>query len=368
MLRRMLAPISAAFLLAGCQSGERHARPSPTPAAANATAAPEAAPVEGLSAAQQQVLARAHGIDAKLADAAPGVERPLDRYAAEGAAVSEWQLDGALARAVVESRGETHAAIATIYFDGHRPFLARRFVHFDPTRLTDEGTAEHAAAAAARYTETLVYFFNDGAVTAITTTGRIPASEPARFDDGALVEPAMSVVRPLDEGEREEATATIEEAVGATLNPSTELVLGTPVPLRDGFTVTWSGRNHKHGKGFTLGMWSFSISDGTQTEEVEVRDTSERPYAEGQSFGTRWSLQGIDYEHVRFTAHLAPFTPLSEDDALALAERAAAELGVPPDADKGYSTQNGLLRVSYGDEGAVKVRVGLFTGKVLTDP
>lgn len=154
--------------------------------------------VTGIQPPQVDSVAAAQAIDDKLGEVEPE-QMPLEDFAAEGAMAQVWRNeDGKWVKLVVESKGETYDSRDSVYAVDGKPFFARRFYFSDPSKFDEEGSETYVEAVAARATESTLFFFAEGRVVGVSTTGRLPASRGAAMDDGSLVEPAIGAVYPLD--------------------------------------------------------------------------------------------------------------------------------------------------------------------------
>lgn len=196
--------------------------PAPTVATNTAAQKVEAvSTVEGLDEAQGRVVADAMTLDAQLAQK-PGAMIALENFAAEGAMAWSWKdADGLVIKAVVESKGETYDSVDSVYFQGGKPVFARRFHFANPAKFDEAGSETYDEAMAARSAESTLFFFSEGKVNAVSSTGTQPAKQDAELDaDGRLVEWPIKDVKALDPAgdEFSTAVASMHETLGVLLN------------------------------------------------------------------------------------------------------------------------------------------------------
>jgi hypothetical protein len=184
------------------------------------TAEPEKPDIEGLEADQERVVADATTLDARLTQT-PGRLVALENFAAEGAMAWSWRdADGKVIKAVVESKGETYDSVDSLYFKGGEPVFARRFYFSNPAKFDEAGSETYADSIAARSAESTLFFFKEGKVAAVSSTGSRPANQEAELDpDSRLVEWPITALKALDpEGEEfSTAVASIQETLAAAL-------------------------------------------------------------------------------------------------------------------------------------------------------
>lgn len=151
------------------------------------------------------------------------------------------------------------------------------------------------------------------------------------------------------------------EDAGAEGAKTAVLSLDESVML-DEIEVTWTGRRHKHGKGFSTGIWTVKLEKRGDVEEVELRSNGAL-WAEGLAFGYVWELRG-DYEALVVT--LMPATDILTEDEAHEQLRAALSDGDVDCASTASSTSQGVLSMVCrdGNVDVARGEIGLYSRRV----
>lgn len=130
------------------------------------------------------------------------------------------------------------------------------------------------------------------------------------------------------------------------------VVKGTPVTVLvneaktiGGVTVRFAGNNHKHRVGGgAVGMFTFELTRGGKTQEIELRSEAEGFEAELDAHGVLLVFQHVGYGEFRIWlgARRTP-KPLDDDACVAAIEQAAAAAGLTVESSRGYGEADGVL-------------------------
>ena len=147
---------------------------------------------------------------------------------------------------------------------------------------------------------------------------------------------------------------------------SLPLELRRPVPAL-GVQFVLAGRTHKELAGphpEVHGVWDLRVErEGAAPLEEHVVGTS--LYAEGSGLGVSWVLRG-EYDQEKIHVWRGETPPLSETARRARASTAAGAATNEDDWPKLESETNGVYTADFArSAGTTRVRIGLYTGKVL---
>ncbi len=149
--------------------------------------------------------------------------------------------------------------------------------------------------------------------------------------------------------------------------PAEELTLenrGSKVVTADGIEIEFTTLSHKHGRGFSIGIWGFTFRKEGEEQTHEIRERQLE--GESEHFGRVFLFSG-EYSKVNISVleGAAP-EPLDEDAARELAEAEGKAQGLVWRGTSS-STDNGYFDMTFRDmdsNALGEVRVGLYTKTV----
>lgn len=117
-----------------------------------------------------------------------------------------------------------------------------------------------------------------------------------------------------------------------------------------GISISFGSANHKHAvDGDTLGMWTFATKKGGVKKEFELRSEREGFEAEVVVHGAALVFRHLEYEKFSVTLFAAKAPkPLSDDACADRVSALAAKQGQPESSSRGYSNDNGIVKVTSG--------------------
>lgn len=147
--------------------------------------------------------------------------------------------------------------------------------------------------------------------------------------------------------------------------PAEELKLDgrdAKVNTADGIEIEFTRLSHKHGKGFSIGIWGFTFRKDAEEQTIEIRE--QQLAAETVQFGRAFVFSG-EYSDVTVSVLEGPAPdPLNDESVMALAEAEAKTQGLDWEGTAS-SSNNGIFEIEFRDAASNplgEVRVGLYTG------